>query len=355
MTDTIEVDTPASTQEEQVKTVEQRKTDLLEERRARLLGEDEATTEEPEVEVEAPEVEAEAEVDVPDVEAEDDEEATTEDVLSQADEIDIDSLSEDDVYAIAKAKGIELDEKGNSAWAAQRRKIKELEAALDAEKAAKQEALQIRSTNDSETQLKQAEANIKHWRNKLILEGETQYDDATGRDVKGVTHDGKFYSAESVLQFIDAEEGKLPELRQKVTEAEAARGKLGNLDEVIDGVREKLNLDGDALDTYDALLSNPKFEVVKNLVPDFGVELVELLGLAALQKSGPAKKKVTIKRKAPKEKKAVVSPTGGSGRPVEGKGKSSEVKRLEKIVSDPKTPINTRREAQLKIRHLKYS
>ncbi len=352
MTDTIEVDTPDATTEVQEKTVEQRKTDLLEARRARLLGEDNAETTEPESEdgIETPESEEE-EVETPEVEETEDK---TEEVLSQTDEIDIESLTEEDIYEIAKQKGIDLEPKENSAWAAQRRKIKELEAALDAEKAAKQEALSIQTTNDAETKLKQAEANIKHWNRKLILEGETQYDEATGRDVKGVTHDGKFYSAESVLQFIEQEEGKLPELRKSALEAEEARGKVGNLDEVIDGVREKLNLDGDALEAYDSLLSNPKFEIVKNIVPDFGVELVELLGLAALQKAGPAKKKVTIKRKAPSEAKAAVSPTGGSARPSQSSGKSSEVKRLEKIVNDPKAPIKTRREASLKIRQLKF-
>lgn len=350
MTDTIEVEAPEATPEVQEKTVDQRKSDLLEERRARLLGdEDTETTEAEEVEVETPETD-DVEVETP----ESDSEEETEEVLSQVDEIDIDSLTEDDIREIAKEKGIDLEPKENAAWAAQRRKIKELEAQLDAEKAAKQEALSIKSANTAEEQLKQVEANVKHWNRKLILEGETQYDDASGRDVKGVTHDGKFYSAEQVLQFIEQEEGKLPELRKGAMEAETARGKLGNLDEVIDGVREKLNLDGDSLDAYDKLLSNPKFEVVKNLVPDFGVELVELFGLASLQKSTPQKKRV-IKRKAPKEKKESISPRSGSSNPDSSVGKSSEAKRLERIVSDPNAPIKSRREAQLQIRQLKYS
>lgn len=350
MTDTVEVDSPESTTKDQVKTVAERKADLLEARRSRLLGEEPEAAEkaEEEIEVEAPDIEPEA----PEVEEEAEE--TDEDVPSQVDEIDIESLSEDDIYAIAKAKGIELNEKGNTAWAAQRRKIKELEAELDAERAAKQEALSIRNNNSAEVRLNQVEANIKHWNRKLILESDTEYDENTGQDVKGVRHDGKFYSAEQVLAFLEQEEAKLPQLRKDALEAENARSKVENLDEVIDSVRDKLNLEGDALDTYDKLLSNPKFEIVKNVVPDFGVELVELLGLAALQKAGPAQKKVVIKRKAPKETKATVSPTGGSGRPSQS-GKTSEIKRLEKLVSDPKAPIKARREAQLKIRHLKFN
>lgn len=349
MTDELNVDVPDATPEDQEpKSVAERKQALLDERISRLTGDDESNEAEEEVEVEAPETDdAEAE------ETEDSTDEETEDVLSQADEIDIESLTEQDIRELAELKGIDLEPKGNQKWAAQRRKIKELEADLEAANAAKKEAFSIQNTNTSEAQLKQTEANIKHWNRQLALSSETQYDEASGQDVKGVTHDGKFYTAEAVFQFLDAEEGKLPELRAKAAEAEAARGKVGNLDEVIDSVREKLNLDGDTLETYDKLLSNPKFDVVKNLVPDFAEELVELLGLASLQKSGSAKKKVTIKRKAPKEAKDSSSPKGSSGRPTPSKSSNREIKQLEKLVNDSSAPIKARRDAQLKIRHLK--
>ena len=344
MSDELNVDVPDSTTEDQEpKTVAERKQDLLDERLERLTGDDESKEETEEAEVETPDDEVEAE----------EEEDSTEEVLSQADEIDIESLSEQDIRDIAELKGIDLEPKGNSAWAAQRRKIKELEADLETANAAKQEAFAVQNTSTSDTQLKQAEANIKHWNRKLAMSSETEYDEGSGQDVKGVTHDGKFYTAEAVFQFLDAEEGKLPELRTKAAEAEAARGKVGNLDEVIDGVREKLNLDGDTLETFDKLLSNPKFDVVKNLVPDFAVELVELLGLASLQKSGSSKKKVTLKRKAPKESKDSSSPTGSTGRPAPKKGSNSEIKQLEKVVNNSSAPMKQRRDAQLKIRHLK--
>jgi len=351
MTDELNVDVPDSTTEDQEpKSVAERKQALLDERIGRLTGDDGSSneTEEEEVEVETPETdEPESE------ETEDDSTEEETDVLSQADEIDIESLSEQDIRDIAELKGIDLEPKGNQKWAANRRELKEARAERDAAIAAKDEILAVQNTNTSETQLKQAEANIKHWNRQLAMSSETQYDEKSGQDVKGVTHDGKFYTAEAVFQFLDAEEGKLPELRAKAAEAEAARGKVGNLDEVIDDVREKLNLDGDTLETYDKLLSNPKFDVVKNLVPDFAVELVELLGLASLQKSGPAKKKVTIKRKAPKESKDSSSPKGSSGRPAPSKGSNSEIKKLEKVVNDSSAPIKARRDAQLKIRHLK--
>jgi hypothetical protein len=347
MTDELNVDVPDSTTEDQEpKTVAERKQDLLDERLQRLTGDDESTEEDEEVEVETPEAD--------ESETEETDDSTDEDVLSQADEIDIESLSEQDIRDIAELKGIDLEPKGNQKWAANRRELKEARAERDAAIAAKDEILAVQNTNSSDADLKQAEANIKHWNRQLALSSETQYDEASGSDVKGVTHDGKFYTADAVFKFIDEQEGKLPDLRSKAAEAEAARGKVGNLDEVIDGVREKLNLDGDTLETFDKLLSNPKFDVVKNLVPDFAVELVELLGLASLQKSGSAKKKVTIKRRAPKESKDSSSPKGSTGRPSPSKGSgNTEIKRLEKVVNDSSAPIKQRRDAQLKIRHLK--
>ena len=344
MSDELEVDVPDSTTEDQEpKTVAERRQDLVDERLERLAGDTESKDEAEETEVETPDDEADSE----------EEESKDEEVLSQADEIDPDSLSEQDIRDLAELKGMDLEPKGNQKWAANRRELKEANARADAAEATTKEILAIQNTSTSDTDLKQAEANIKHWNRKLAMSSETQYDDKSGQDVKGVTHDGKFYTAEAVFQFLDAEEGKLPELRTKAAEAETARGKVGNLDEVIDGVREKLNLDGDTLETFDKLLSNPKFDVVKNLVPDFAVELVELLGLASLQKSGSSKKKVTIRRKAPKESKDSSSPKGSSGRPAPSKGSNSEIKQLEKVVNNSSAPMKQRRDAQLKIRHLK--
>lgn len=344
MSDELNVDVPdATTEDQEPKSVAERKQDLLDERLERLTGDTESTEDTEETEVETPDDE------VPDEEKESD----GKDVLSQADEIDVESLSEQDIRDLAELKGMDLEPKGNQKWAANRRELKEANARADAAEATTKEILAVQNTNTSDTQLKQAEANIKHWNRKLAMSSETQYDEGSGQDIKGVTHDGKFYTAEAVFQFLDAEEGKLPELRTKAAEAETARGKVGNLDEVIDGVREKLNLDGDTLETFDELLSNPKFDVVKNLVPDFAVELVELLGLASLQKSGSSKKKVTIKRKAPKESNDPSSPRGSTGRPAPSKGSNSEIKTLEKLVNNSSAPMKQRRDAQLKIRHLK--
>lgn len=348
MTDTIKVDTPDATNENQEKTVAERQSDLLEERRKRLLAEDEPESSESETE--------EEEVDTPDAEVETEEEDDSEsDVPSQADEIDIDSLTEDDIREIAKLKGIDLDPKADKAWAAQRRKVKELEAELDAARAAKDEALSVRTNSDAEAQVTKAEANIEYWNEKLILDGETQYDEATGQDVKGVTHDGKFYSAKAVLDFLKAEKAKLPDLRKVASEAVKARESLGNIDDVIEDVKTKYGLDEKASEAYDKLLSNPKFEVLKSVIPEFGIELVDIFGQAALQQSGSSKKKVVLKRKAPKESKDSISPAGGSASPSEGKGNSAQMKKLQKIVSDPTKSVKDRMAASKSLRLLKYN
>jgi len=354
MKDTIKVETPESTPEDQVQqTVEQRKQSLIDERKARLLGTEEAETEETEeVEVETPDIEAEETEEV------EDEPTDEENVHSQTDEIDIDSLSEDDIREIAKLKGIELGEetKSDKAWAAMRRKFKDMEAERDSERSAKEEALSIRSSNDAETKLTQTEANLKYWNRKLQLSAETQYDEASGNDVRGVTHEGKFYPAEQLVNWLDEQEATLPDLRKAANEVTKARESIGNLDDAIEEVKTKYGLDEKASEAYDKFLSNPKFEVLKSMIPEFSVELIDIFGKAALQTAGSsAKKKVVIKRKAPKEAKDNVSPTGGSGRPAGGKGASTQVKKLEKIVSDPKVPVKDRMAAQKQIRLLKYS
>ena len=120
--------------------------------------------------------------------------------------------------------------------------------------------------------------------------------------------DGKFYTAEQ-SSFIEQRKASCLTYARRLLRLMLAVN--GDFDEVIDEVREKYSLDGDALDTYDKLLSDPKFEIVKNLVPDFGVELVELFGLLAEVK--PNKKR--HQAQSTKEKREAVSPTGSSSRP----------------------------------------
>ena len=346
MENTIAVDTPDSTDEVQVKSVEQRKAELVESRRARLTGDD-GSTEEEEVDGDEPEIE-EPEVDG---DEDGDEDGEAKEGSGLADEIDIDSLTEDDIREIAKLKGIDLDPKENKAWAVQRKKVKELEEKVQLAEQATKEALSIHSTSEAEKQVSQVEANIKYWNRKLMLESENQYDGDA--EVRGVTHDGKFFSAEQILNFVDEEEKKLPTLRKAASEAESLRAKADNIDEVIDEVREKFNLDGESLEAFDKMLSSPRFEVIKKLVPDFSVELVELFGLASLQQGNSPQKK-TIKRKAPQEIKTSSSPKSGSARPANTGGKSQNLKKLNAIANDSKQTVAARLEARKQMKLLKY-
>lgn len=349
MTDEDNVDTPDSTQEDQVKTVAQRRQDLLDSRIERLSKDD------PKVEEDTTKVDSPGGDDAPiDSESTDDEATNKEEVLSQVDDIDLESLSKEDVFEIAKAKGIDLEPKENSAWAKQRKRIKELEADLELEREAKKKALSIQSITDSEKKVTQVETNIDYWNEKLILEADSRYNEDTGKDERGVMHDGKFYTAKQVLDFIKDQKSKLPELKAEARKAEDARKAVGDLDEQIDKVKNDLNLDGKSLEEYDSLLSDPQFEVVKNLVPEFSVELIELLGLAALQKAGPAKEQVKIKRKAPNSSKDINTLKGSSSHASTSSGKKSEISRLEKIANDSSASIKDRSAARLKIRHLKY-
>ena len=102
-----------------------------------------------EVEAEAPVVD-EAEVEEPETEEEEESEsAEDEEVLSQTDEIDIDSLTEEDVYELAKLKGIDIENpKSSKAWAEQRKEIKALKDQLSEAQKEREEALSIAPASD---------------------------------------------------------------------------------------------------------------------------------------------------------------------------------------------------------------
>ncbi len=122
-------------------------------------------------------------------------------------------------------------------------------------------------------------------------------------------------------------------------------------------VRSKLNIDEneDAAKEYDSLLDSPKFELVKNVFPEYAKELIELFGRASLTKIPEAKKfSRKLKRKSPKPKTESVSIDTKAGRPAKrSSGSSVEIKKLQKIVTDPTKSIAERREADQKIRILR--
>lgn len=334
---------------------------LAEARAERLSKIEQSNTtevDETETEVETPEVET------PDVEAEvEDEETVDEDeISSQADEVDLDSLSEDDIYALAKLKGIDIENpKSSKAWAEQRKEIKALKEQIESVQREKEEALAISPVSDSpfaalrdvesvERAIDQAELNAEYWNDQLVLNQETQWDDEAERDIRGVVHEGKFYPAAQVLGFVKAERAKVKPLRERKTEISKTSELFSNEGEKIESIKTSLGLEGEIGESYDKLIKNPKFALVKSLIPEYGLELMELLGHAARSQADGTKKPV-IKRKAPKSKDESVS-IGGGARSSSKTGSGREAA-LNKIVNGTGYNMKAKMDAMRELRILR--
>lgn len=367
MTDTLEAATPdAEETTQETRTPEQRRQALVEERIRKATGvEDKPEPEAPETEEEAEEEEAE-EAEVPEVDSEEEEEDSEEesDVLSQDEGFDIEDLDEDELEALTQ----QINAKAGKALTKSRFKEKEWKAEKEKLQAQIDELATnvvttdnpfaaIRTVEDAEKGIKQAEINIKGWNRKLITEQIDKYDDNKGEDVRGVMFGDQFIPTSQLLDAIDKEEEKLEPLRSRKSELKKVSETLGNTSELVESTRSKLGIDDneDAAKEYDSLLDSPKFELIKNVFPDYAKELIELFGRASLTKV-PAEKKFSkkLKRKSPKPKTENVSIDTKAGRPAKrSSGTSVEIKKLQKIVSDPKQTIAARRDADQQIRILK--
>ena len=314
---------------------------------------DETKTEVDALEVETPDVEAEVE----------DEETVDEDeISSRVDEIDVDSLSEDDIYALAKLKGIDIENpKSSKAWAEQRKEIKTLKEQIEAVQKEKEEALAIAPVSDSpfanlrdadsvERAIAQAELNAEYWNDQLVLNQETQWDDVTDRDIRGVLHEGKFYPAEQVLGFVKAERAKIKPLGERKEEIAKTSELFSNEGEKIESIKTSLGLEGELGESYDKLIKSPKFVLVKSLIPEYGLELMELLGHAARSQAEGTKKPI-IKRKAPKSKDESVSIGGGAR--SSSKTASGREAALNKIVNGTGYNMKAKMDAMRELRILR--
>jgi len=300
----------------------------------------------PEAEDESEEVVEETAEDNPEVEEVEDKEESPDNVLSKLeDEFDLDDLSEEQMEALTE----KLEIGSRKAFAKQRLEIKELKAQVDAERLEKEEALKLRqltpSVEELDTSIQQAETNAEYWNDQLILNQDTEYDEASGKDIKGVRDEsGKFYPAQEVLNFVKAERKKVTDLRQKRSEAEKESASAGDVDAKIDTFKAELGIEGEAEERYNALIESPKFKLVKSLIPEYGVELAELLAQASLYDGKSKKKKVILKRKAPKSTLNSV-PSSPNGR---GNAKSGRASELSRIVSSggytPQEKLNAMRE-----------
>ena len=364
MTDTLEADIPDSEEAiQENKSPEQRRQDLLQER----LGKASGTTDEPEPE--APETEDEEddeeEVEVPEVDEDEEEESDdeSEDVPSDDGGFDIEDLDEDELEALTQ----QVAAKAGKALTKARLQDKERKAEIEKLKEQVQELsasvvtsdnpfANIRSVESADEAIKQTEVNIKGWNRKLITDRVEQYNEKTGEDESGVMFGSQFMSVDQLLNAIDREEEKLEPLRSRKSEIKKVSETLGDTDGVIGEIRGKLGIedDSDEAKEYEALLSNPKFELVKNILPEYAKELIEILGRAAVTKVPKTKTfSKKLKRKAPKSKTESVSLDTKAGRsPKRSNGISVQVKKLQKIVSDPRQTIAARRDADQQIRIL---
>ena len=360
MTDTLEAAIPEAEEAiQETRTPEQRRQAILDERISKATAEDDET------EPEAPETEEdEDEVEVPDADEEEDESEEESDVLSDDGGFDIEDLDEEELEALTS----QINAKAGKALTKSRLEKKEWKAETDKLKAQVQELsanvvtsdnpfANIRSTEDAEAAIKQAEVNMKGWNRKLITEKIDQYNEKTQQDESGVMFGDQFVSVGALLDAIDKEEEKLEPLRSRKSEIKKVSETLGNADEVIEEIRGKLGIEdgSDEAKEYDALLANPKFELVKNILPEYAKELIELLGRAAVTKVPEVKKfNKKLKRKAPKSKTENVSLESNAGRPAKRSNSSSvKVKKLQAIINDPKQSIANRRDADQQLRILK--
>jgi len=367
MTDTLEADIPDSEEAiQETRTPEQRRQDLVQERIDKALG----VTDEPEPE--APETEDEEddeeEVEVPEVDEDEEEESDDEsgDVPLDDGGFDIEDLDEDELEALTQ----QVASKAGKALTKARLQDKERKAEIDKLQEQVQELsanvvtsdnpfANIRSVENADGAIKQTEVNIKGWNRKLITDRVEQYNEKTGEDESGVMFGSQFMSVDQLLNAIDREEEKLEPLRNRKSEIKKVSETLGDTDGVIGEVRGKLGIedDSDEAKEYEALLANPKFELVKNILPEYAKELIEILGRAAVTKVPKAKTfSKKLKRKAPKSKTESVSLDTKAGRsPKRSNSDSVKVKKLQKIISDPRQTISARRDADQQIRILNRS
>ena len=364
MTDTLEADIPDSEEAiQENKSPEQRRQDLLQERLDKASGK----TDEPEPE--APETEDEEddeeEVEAPEVDEDEEEESDdeSEDVPSDDGGFDIEDLDEDELEALTQ----QVASKAGKALTKARLQDKERKAEIEKLQEQVQELsanvvtsdnpfANIRSVESADEAIKQTEVNIKGWNRKLITDRVEEYNEKTGEDESGVMFGSQFMSVDQLLNAIDREEEKLEPLRNRKSEIKKVSETLGDTDGVIGEVRGKLGIedDSDEAKEYETLLSNPKFELVKNILPEYAKELIEILGRAAVTKVPKTKTfSKKLKRKAPKSKTENVSLGTKAGRsPKRSDSSSVKVKKLQKIVSDPRQTIAARRDADQQIRIL---
>jgi hypothetical protein len=305
-------------------------------------------------EAEAPEAE-DPEPGEPEVESEDEEaeeeteegESDDDDVLSQ---FDVEKLNDDQKAELAQLLG----SGAGKTIGKQRKEIRELSNKLKAAEDATKEALALAPASDNpysnihkaeevDSKLEQAQVNVDFWDAKL--------DQAIDDEAYEVEHNGQSISTKQIRAYVKDQRAQVKQLKSRQSEINKVQSLFETEDEKIETLRLELGMeeDGEASKAYESYLSDPSFQLVKNVAPDFALKLIETFAHAAVGKNQKPAKVAPKKRNAPRAKKAGGIPKAGGSTP----SNQNQLSALEKIATDPKKDIATRRNAAAQLRQLK--
>ena len=251
----------------------------------------------------------------------------------------------------------ELKEVTGAAFGKQRKQIRELKAELEAKDEQLKATSAVASTSDSpfgnihtaeqvDETIEAVETNIEKYTDALIYESTEEYDEASGKDVRGATVDGKFYSAAAIKQWAKDQKSNISKLRERKTEIKKVAKLFDDEDTEIETLKQSLNMDEKEAEAFEAFIADPSFAVVKSVRPEYAKKLFEVLAKASIADRKPKK------RKAPKAQNGSASlPKGSNASP---KSTNSQIKQLDDIVKGKTgATILERQAADRKLRALK--
>ena len=347
MTDTALLDDPQSTEEiEETNTTLPTLDEIRQERDEKLKALAEPTPQavetEEEEEEEAVDEDSDIAADTP--ESKDDTDAG--DVLSQ---IDFNSKTDEEKEAILEA----LRPATGKAFGEQRKQLRELKERVEKAEAAQREVIASDSPFASLTTPKQVdetieavEANIERFTDALIYESTTEYDDASGRDIRGATVDGKFYSAQAIKQWAKGQKDSVKQLGERKSELKKVSKLFENEDVEIETLKQTHSMDEDESKAFEDLVADPSFAAVRTVKPEFAKGLYEVFAKSVISGRKQAK------RKTPKAKNESTRVPKGAN--TNSKSIVSQIQKLDDIAKGKTgAPVRDRLEADRKLRALK--
>jgi DNA-binding ferritin-like protein len=268
------------------------------------------------------EVDPEEPEDVSEEEAEESDE-TDEDVLSQTDQIDFDSLSDEQKDELAE----KLEVKSHKAFAELRKQLKEANSKLEEQANRQADNLNefaqsgdnvfknVDDLGELQKSIKQAEVNVDYFTDALLKKQITQYDESSGEDVYGIEHDGKFYDKDFVLNYVEQQKKALRDGKAREKQVQAYNEISEKQKDIVAERKAKLGITAgsEASKEYDKLLESSSFKAVAKAMPEYAQELIDLFGNAVVAKASAKDGKVHLPRKGPKGKQTSVNPPKAKG------------------------------------------